>query len=110
MKGTQKPVIPRALARLDTEDAVSYYRHENASQAALGFVGALQLAYTHIGRYPASGSSRHAHELGLPGLLCWPLKHYPYQVFYVEQAAHVEVLRVLHEMRDITRWLGKGST
>ena len=58
---------------------------------ALGFIDALEQAYTHIGRHPATGSPRHAHELDLPGLRAWPLTRYPYIVFCVERADHVDV-------------------
>jgi toxin ParE1/3/4 len=81
------------------DDAVDYY--VSAQQAALAFIDALRAAYTHIGRHPATGSPRYAHELSLPGLRSWPLKRYPYLVFYVERADHADVWRVLNEQRDI---------
>lgn len=100
-----RPVIPRALARQDVEEAISYYLNEDAEQAALGFIDALEQAYTHIGRHFAAGSPCYAHELDLPGLRSWPLMHYPYIVFYVECDDHIDVWRVLHGMRDISAWL-----
>lgn len=100
-----KLVIPRALATQDVEDALGHYLNEGAQQAALGFIDALERAYTHIGRHPATGSTRHAHELELPGLRCWPLTRYPYLIFYVEHDDHVDVWRVLHGARDIPAWL-----
>ncbi|MBB6580570.1 type II toxin-antitoxin system RelE/ParE family toxin [Ralstonia solanacearum] len=105
-----KPVIPRALAQQDVEEAVSYYLSEDAEQAALGFIDALELAYTHIGRRPATGSPRYAHELDLPGLRCWSLKRYPHIVFYIERDDHIDVWRVLHGMRDIPAWLHLDAT
>ncbi|KQW37171.1 MULTISPECIES: type II toxin-antitoxin system RelE/ParE family toxin [Pseudomonas] len=100
-----KPVIPRALASQDVEDAVNYYLDQQAEQAALSFIDALENAYTNISRHPASGMTRYAHELDIPGLLCWPLKRYPYLVFYVERDEHIDVWRVLHGMRDIPEWM-----
>ncbi|MDR6956804.1 toxin ParE1/3/4 [Pseudomonas brassicacearum] len=105
----EKPVIARALANQDVEDVISYYPGEHAEQAALSFIDALENAYTHISRHPASGMSRYAHELNLPGLFCWPLKRYPYLVFYVERDEHVDVWRVLHGTRDIPEWLVESS-
>ena len=35
----------------------------------------------------------------------WPLRKYPYLVFYVEQADHIDVWRVLHMKRDIPAWM-----
>ena len=100
-----KPVVPRALANRDVDEAIGHYLSEDARQAALGFIEALEQAYVHIGRYPATGSPRHAHELDLPGLRCWPLTGYPHLVFYVERSDHIDVWRVLHGQRDIPAWL-----
>ena len=100
-----KPVIPRVLANRDVDEAVAHYLGEGARQAALRFVEALERAYTHIGRQPASGSPRYARELDIPGLRCWPLKRFPYLVFYVERQDHVDVWRVLHGRRDIPAWM-----
>ena len=103
---TVKPIIPRALANRDVDEAVEYSLGEGSEQAALGFIDALEQAYSHIGRHPASGSPRYTHELNLPGLRCWPLKHYPQLVFYVERTDHIDVWRILHGQRDIPAWMG----
>jgi toxin ParE1/3/4 len=50
-----RPVVPREHDQRDVEDAVAYYLAQDAESAALGFVDALETAYGHIGRYPASG-------------------------------------------------------
>ncbi len=96
-----KPVIPRERADRDVDESIDYYLSENASEAALGFIDALEQAYSHIGRHPDTGSSRYAGELNLPGLRFWPLKKYPHPVFYLEQSDHIDVWRVLHGQRDI---------
>ncbi len=100
-----KPVIPRALAVQDIDEAIAYYLSEDAVQAALGFVDALEGAYTYIARNPATGSPRYAHELNLPGLRTWSLTSYPHLIFYVERDNHIDVWRVLHGQRDIPAWL-----
>ncbi len=100
-----RPVVPRALARQDVDEALDYYLSEGAAQAALGFIDAMEQAYTHIGRHPAAGSTRHAHELELPGLRSWPLKRYPHIVFYIEHGDHIDVWRMLHAARDLPAWL-----
>jgi toxin ParE1/3/4 len=71
----------------------------------LKFIDALEQALQHIGRHPAIGSPRYAHELDLPGLRCWQVKGYPHLVFYVEPDDHVDVWRVLHGSRDIPAWM-----
>ena len=102
---TSKPVIPRELASRDVEEAIGHYLREDARPAALGFIDALERAFVHIGRHPATGSPRYAHELNLPGLRSWPLAHYPHLVFYVERSDCIDVWRVLHGQRDIPAWL-----
>ena len=62
-----KPVIPREQANRDVDEAIAYYLSEATEAVALGFVDALEQAYTHIARHPATGSPRYAHELNLPG-------------------------------------------
>jgi toxin ParE1/3/4 len=96
-----KPVVPRDRANWDVDDAITYYLKEHTEEAALGLVDALEDAYDLLGRHPAIGSSRYAHELGIPGLRSWLLSRFPYLVFYVEREAHIDVWRVLHGYRDI---------
>jgi toxin ParE1/3/4 len=96
-----KPVVPRDRANRDVDDAVTYYLKEDAEEAALGLVDALDDAYGLLGRHPAIGSSRYAHELGIPGLRSWSLPRFPYVVFYIERGDHIDVWRILHGHRDI---------
>ena len=100
-----KPVIPREQANRDVDEAVAYYLSEAGEAVAMGFVDALEKAYGHIARHPATGSPRYAHELNLPGLRAWPLTRYPYIIFYVERPDHIDVWRVLHGQRDIPAWM-----
>lgn len=102
---TPKPVIPREAANRDADEAIAYYLGEQAEHAALGFIDALEQAYAHISRHPATGSPRYAHELNLPGLRTWSLTRYPHIVFYVEHQDHIDVWRVLHGQRDIPGWM-----
>ena len=100
-----KPVIPRALANRDVDQAIDHYLDEGGERAGLGFIDALEKAYRHVARHPASGSPRYAQELDLPGLRVWLLKRYPYLVFYVERDDHIDVWRVLHSQRDLPAWM-----
>jgi toxin ParE1/3/4 len=102
---TAKPVIPRERAVRDAEQIVDYYLAEGSDQAAMGFIDALEQAYAHIAEHPATGSSRYAFELDLPGLRSWPLARYPHLIFYLEREAHIDVWRVLHGKRDVPRWM-----
>lgn len=100
-----KPVIPRELAHRDIEHAIDYYLNEGGARIALGYIQALERAFTYIGRHPAAGSSRYALDLDLPGLRSWPLTRFPYLVFFVECDDHIDVWRVLHSQRDIPAWM-----
>ena len=100
-----KAVIPREQANRDVIEAVADYLSEAGEAVALGFIDALEKAYGHIGRHPATGSPRYAHELNLPGLRTWPMMRCPYLVFYVERPDHIDVWRVLHGQRDIPAWM-----
>ncbi len=102
---TVKPVIPRSQADRDVEQAIAYYLEQDAPDAALGFIDALEAAYKQIGRHPAAGSPRYDHELNLPGLRFLPLHGFPHMVFYIELEEHVDVWRVLHGQRDIPSWM-----
>ena len=97
--------MPRELANHDVNEIVAYYLGESAERAAYGFIDALEEAYAHIGRHPATGSPRYAHELNLPGLRFWPLSRYPHLVSYVERPDHIDVWRVLHGKQDIPEWM-----
>ena len=105
----RKPIIPREQANRDVRDIVAYYLSEATEAAALGFIDALEQAYTHISRHPATGSSRYAHELNLPGLRAWQLARYPYILFYVERQGHIDLWRVLHGQRDIPAWMQESE-
>ncbi len=104
-----KSLIQRALALGDVDQAITHYLKQDAEAAALGFVDALERAYAHISKHPATGSPRYAHELSIPELRSWPLSKYPYLVFYVEQTDHIDVWRVLHMKRDIPAWMVDGA-
>src|SRR5690242_7021259 len=102
---TGKPVVLRALARRDVDDAIDFYLSEAGDAVALRFIDALQAALGAIGQHPAAGSPRYGQELELPGLRCRALARFPYAVFYLERERDVDVWRVLHVKRDIPAWL-----
>jgi toxin ParE1/3/4 len=104
-----KPLLRRTQADADIAAAIDYYPAAQAPEAALRWVDALEAAYRHLQRHPATGSPRHAHELNLPGLRAWPLKRFPYLVFYREMDEQIEVWRVLHMERDIPAWLREDT-
>ncbi len=102
-----KPVVPRGRAHRDVEEAVAWYLAEAGADTALGFISALEKTYAAIGDRPGIGSPRYAHELDLSGLRHRKLARFPRLVFYVEQADHIDVWRVLDARRDLPAWLAE---
>jgi toxin ParE1/3/4 len=95
-----KPVIPREAADTDIDQALAYYTG-HAPDLAPALLDALEAAFKAIAGRPTAGSPRFAHELDLQGLRGWIVKRFPYIVFYIEHEASIDVLRVLHQRRDI---------
>lgn len=86
-----KPVVPRQLAERDIEEAIGHYLEEGGARLALRFIAALETGFRPLGAQPAAGSPRYAPELGLPGLRFWPLKRFPYLIFYMAREDHLDV-------------------
>ena len=97
--------MPRVRAISDAEQAIDYYLEQAGEATALAFIDALEDAYAHTSRHPATGSLRYAHELDLPDLRVWPLNRFPYLIFYIDHPDHIDVWRILHGERDIPAWL-----
>jgi toxin ParE1/3/4 len=102
---SDKPIVARTRARQDIESAVDHYSQEAGAEIANAFIDALETAYRAIGEYPAAGSPRYGDALALPGLRSRALGRFPYRIFYVERADHIDVWRVLDARRDIPTWL-----
>jgi toxin ParE1/3/4 len=68
---------------------------------ALRWINALEATLRQMAEYPGVGSSRHAAATGIEGLRSLAVRRFPYLVFYLEHSEQVDVLRVLHQRRDI---------
>ena len=95
-----KPAIRSALAEADVWAAVDFYIAE-AVDVAAAFIDELERATRHIESHPATGSPRYALALNIPQLRFWPLNRFPYALFYIEHADHLDVIRCVHLHRDI---------
>jgi toxin ParE1/3/4 len=104
-----KPVRLRRVAANDIDTALDYYLAEAGVEVAQRFVTAVERATVSIGRTPRSGSLRFAFDLEIPDLRCWPLTRFPYLVFYVEHADHVDVWRLIHTRRDLPATLADNN-
>ena len=102
---TQEPVVLRARARRDIDEAIEHYSTVAPAAVTQAFIDALEKAFRQMAEHPASGSPRYAQELGLPGLRLWVVKGFTYLAFYVEREEDIDVWRVLHAARDIPAWL-----
>ena len=98
---TARRVVRRERAERDIDEAAAHYRAEGGSELETRFIDALEAAIAQIAAHPAAGSPRYAAELRSQDLRSWPVKRFPYLVFYVERTDHVDVWRVLHGARDI---------
>ncbi len=101
----QRAITRRKLARIDIEQAAVYYLENAGLPVAERFVAAVEAAAAHVATRPEAGSARYAQALDRPGLRFWPIKGFPYLVFYRDAGDHLDVWRVLHAERDIPVWL-----
>ena len=84
---------------------MGHYLDEGGEDLAERFVDAVDVGIRHIAAQPGSGSPRYAVELQVAGLRSWRLKKFPYLLVYFDSGDHIELVRVLHERRDIAESL-----
>lgn len=100
-----KPIVTRHRADNDADDAFDFYLIEAGVEIAIEFIDDLERAFHHISRHPLAGSTRYGEELMISGIRYWPMKRFPYPIFYVEKERHIEIARVLHTSVDAPSWL-----
>ena len=100
-----KPLVLSERARQDFISIVDFYIAEASFDVARSFGSALRAEFDHIGRLPASGSPRYAPTVGVRDLRSWPVRGFPYLVFYIERESEIDILRILHTARDVPRSL-----
>jgi toxin ParE1/3/4 len=98
---TRKPVIRRQRARSDVEDAAYYYYENGGEVLELRFIDAVEETFSLVAEMPGIGSPRYAEILQRSGLRCFRVKRFPYLVFYIEHPDRIDMLRILHQRRDI---------
>lgn len=102
-------VTQRPAARDDVAGAVDWYAQRAGLELALRFVESVHAAFKHIAHHPDSGSPRYASSFGAPDLRFWPLRGFPYLVFYQDRGDWLDAWRVLHAERDIPASLREES-
>ena len=98
---TPKPVLRRRRADEDIEAAFAFYLNEAGPEVAADFVAELEKALQNISEWPAIGSPRYGYIARITGMRQWPVKGFPYLIFYLEKDRHIELSRVLHSSMDI---------
>ncbi len=91
----------RPRARQDLRKITAHYRKEGGSSLALRWTEALEEALRQLADFPGIGSPSPAATTGIEGLRSLVVSRFPYLIFYIEHVAQVDVLRVLHERRDV---------
>ena len=103
---TAKRVVLTAQARAEVRRATARYRNEGGPALARRWADAVENAVRHISAHPATGSTRYAAPLKLREIRFWPVRGFPYLVFYIEREQQVDVSRILHAERDIPASMG----
>lgn len=103
---TAKRVVLTEQARREVRQITAWYRKDGGTSPARRWVAAVEDALRHVGVHPQTGITRYALQLKLDDLRCWPIKGFPYLLFYVEHEQHIDVGRVLHQKRDVPAWMG----
>lgn len=85
-----------------------HYAEESGETLARRFVEGFRAAVDHIHANPAAGSPRFREMTGLFDLRVWPVRGFPYLVFYRDTPEGVLILRILHCARDIPATLRDG--
>ena len=99
----------RSRAVEDLDAAVGHLVDEGRRDVAVTLVDAVEAATNHLAKSPNSGSIRFAYELGIPDLRAWPLRRWPYVIFYLGHGDRIDVLRILHTTRDIPSTLADDA-
>ena len=99
MRASKKARISSDAQR-DLDDAAQYYAGV-APHMLDAFFDAFDKAIAQIERQPGIGSPRYGQELEITGLRRWSLRKVPYAVFYTEETAQLNAVRLVHLQSDI---------
>lgn len=89
------------VAKSDVLEITDYYA-DISFDLAERFVSELETTLHGLCFQPGVGSRRYAHFLPDQLLRVWQLDRFPFLLFYRIDGVWIEVLRVLHERRDLS--------
>lgn len=90
----------RPAARGDANAAQDWY-DDAAPRLGEAFTDELLSVLAFLVEHPSVGSRRYAHLLPDESLRVWSLDRFPFLVFYRVDGDMLDVLRILHERRDL---------
>lgn len=89
----------------DIDGHVAFIAKEQP-EAALRFIDAVATTFEHIARTPGMGSTRNYRSPRLAGLRMIPVSGFGnFLVFYLAAPRAIDIVRVLHAARDISKIL-----
>jgi toxin ParE1/3/4 len=95
-------------AQADVEDHAVLIARDNM-QAAIRYMDAAERAFLKLSENPGMGPEWEPRLRDYPGLRFWPITGYRnYLVLYFPREQGVEIVRVIHGARDVTRVMGPG--
>jgi len=98
-------LIKRPAAKLDLIEQADYIAQDNL-EAALRFLEAAEKTFAQLAKLPRMGNSRKVKSRVFPNVRQFPITDFEkHIVFYRPIKGGIEVLRVLHSARDLSRIL-----
>lgn len=96
-----KEVRWRQLATDDYFSIVAWYTDEAGDKVAERFIRSLRETEGRISRNPSLGPTSFTYGASKQATRYGAVDGFPYLVFYLNLDEHIEIVRVLHERRDI---------
>jgi toxin ParE1/3/4 len=97
----QRKLVRRPAARRDLTEAVRFVRQEGGAAVSHRFLDETEATFTRLRSFPHLGTPWPTTRKELAGLRRRLIPHFPYSVFYLPSEAAIEIVRVLHNSRDI---------
>ncbi len=94
-------VMLRPTARIDAREIAKFYKDGAGRAVAMAFQNRLTDVLKLIADNPEAGSTRFGAVSGFSTLRMWPMRDFPYLVFYIVDTNTIAVTRILHSARDI---------
>ena len=96
-----KALVIRPQAQADVDEQAAYYQATDSISTATRFLEDVRHVFERLVHFPRLGRPWPTTNPELTGLRRWPLPHLPYSIFYLPTATTIEIVRVLHNSRDL---------